>query len=281
MTSSKGVVLFAYNSTFNYVNIANISAALAKKFLGVPVSLITNQESVLFADTTIYDKIIEFDSEEYTNRYFRTTHDEDTKLVKWKNSTRANVYELSPYDQTLLIDCDYMVLSDALLGLFYSDVEFTCHREVYDVTGQNGFTADSRVSPYTIPMLWATVVYFRKSVFSKAIFDMMQTIRENYEYYAMVYNFKTVPYRNDYALSIAHHALSGYGHENLIPYKLQSLTSMTDVVDFRDDGQLLYQYKDKDRLYTGTVKDVDLHIMNKDVFTPEIAGAMLKYAASR
>jgi len=280
VTSSKGIVLFAYNSTYDYVKLANISAALTKKFIGYPVTLITNSESAPFADLTYIDNVIEFDATEINERVFRTTHDTKTEIVHWKNLTRASVYELSPYDQTLLIDCDYFVMNDNLVKLFDTNLEFTCHRDAFDITGMNAFRQDSRLSPYGIPMLWATVVYFTKCEYSKSIFDMMKLIKENYHYYATVYSFKEKPFRNDFALSIAYHALSGYTEPKYIPYKLPSLSSTVDVIDFRDNGQMIYQYKNNQRIMTGRIQDTDLHIMNKLVFTDEIVNGMLNYATS-
>ena len=224
MTNSKGICLFAYNSTFNYVKIANIAAALSKKFIGHPVTLITNKSSMIDVDTSAIDDIIEFDSTESNQRVFRTTHDGNTKTIEWKNLTRANIYELSPYDQTLLIDCDYLIFNDNLSKLFDTNIEFTCHRDVYDVTGMNIFNKDRRLNMYSIPMLWATVIYFRKTEFSKSVFDMMHMIKDNYEYYSLLYGFQQNPFRNDFALSIAYHSLSGYGLINTLPYKLTSLS---------------------------------------------------------
>jgi len=259
---------------------ANISAALSKKFLGLPVTLITNKESSPFANLKYIDNIIEFDAESDNERVFRTTHDEKTERVQWKNLTRANAYDLSPYDQTLLIDCDYFIMNDNLSKLFDTDLEFTCYGEAFDITGQNAFRKDSRVSSYGLPILWATVIYFTKCDYSKSIFDMMKLIKENYNYYATVYSFKEHPFRNDFALSIAYHALSGYTEPKYIPYKLPSLSSTIDVIAFRDNGQMLFQYKNNQKIMTGRIQNTDLHIMNKKVFTDDIVKGMMNYAES-
>jgi len=204
------------------------------------------------------------------------------KTINWKNLTRADVYDLSPYDQTLLLDCDYMMFNNNLFELFYTDSDFTCYSEAFDVTGMNSLQHDDRLNQYSIPMLWATAIYFRKSSFSKSVFDMMHLVKDNYAYYAKVYGFKPTPFRNDFALSIAYHAMSGYGLGELIPYKLPTLSPMADVIDFRPDGSLLYQYKNKDRqLCTGRTWDTDVHVMNKEIFTDEICEKIINYAKDR
>jgi hypothetical protein len=273
--------MFAYNTDFDYVKIANVSAALVKKWCSLPVTLITDEFGALQAGPYI-DNIIIQPTNGTNKRTLRTTHDKETQVIDWKNLNRASVYDLSPYEQTILIDCDYLMFSDMLYELTWTNVEFTCHKDVFDVTGQNCFQSDQRLSQYSIPMLWATVIYFRKSSFSKSVFDMMMLVQENYEYYAKVYGFRASPFRNDFALSIAYHAMSGYGLDELMPWKLNTLSPMTDVVDFRGfkSGQLLYQYKNKGKMYTGISERVDLHVMNKAALTDDILRKIMHYATS-
>lgn len=296
MTNSKGIVLFAYNSTFDYVKIANVCAALAGRIVNssvhvrtnpnqsrvLPVTLITDTFGALQADRNVIDNVIVHTSDDVNNRIVRGTHDKTTQTINWKNLTRADAYELSPYDQTLLLDCDYLMFNDNLTELFWTDIEFTCHKDAYDITGKDIFRGDKRLGTYSIPMLWATAVYFRKSTFSKSIFDMWKLVQDNYPYYAKVYGFKPTPFRNDFALSIAYHAMSGYGLDKLIPYSLMSLSPMTDVVDFRPNGELLYQYKNnKQQLCTGKMWNTDVHVMNKEIFTDEMCEALINYATDR
>ena len=286
INSDKGIVIFAYNSTFDYVKIASVAAALAKKetFGQLPATLITDEFGALAADQNIFDNIIIHTTKEINKRSFRKTHDTGTELVHWKNLTRADVYDLTPYEQTLLIDSDYLMFNGFLNKPFYTDVstDFACYNEVFDVTGMDSFKGDAKLSPYSIPMLWATAIYFRKSEFAESIFEMMNLVRENYAYYSKLYGFRQTPYRNDYALSIAHHALSGYGAGHFIPGKMGMLSSTADVLDFKQDGKLYYQYKGKDgKMHSGTSWYMDLHIMNKDVFTDDLVRKMLIYATRR
>jgi hypothetical protein len=285
VTKSKGIVIFAYNSTFDYVKIANVCAALAKnasnqikpfRSTELPVTLITDTFGALQANSTFFDNIIIHDTTETNKRAFRLEHDAKLEVIEWKNMTRADAYDLSPYDQTLLLDCDYLMFDTSLVKLFDTQLEFTCYKDVLDLTDTASF-GSTRLSPYSIPMLWATAIYFTKCEFSKAIFDMMKTVKANYTYYAKVYGFASAPYRNDFALSIAHHALSGYGTDNLLPFKLPTLTSTADVVEFRTNGQMLYQYKTT-KMHTGRIQHTDVHVMNKKIFTDDIVDRMLAYA---
>ena len=288
MINSKGVVIFAYNSTFNYVEIAEVCAALVRKqYFGsspIPVTLITDEFGALLqTESPFFHKIIVHTQTGANKRAFKLGHDSNIEVVDWKNLSRADAYDLSPYDQTLLLDCDYLMFNTNLLSLFDTGIDFTCFKDVLDLTGNDTFKSDDRLSKFSIPMLWATAIYFTKCEFSKAVFDMMKTVRDNYAYYAKVYNFSPGTYRNDFALSIAHHALSGYGTDKLLSHKMATLSSTTDVVEFRPSGQLLYQYKVPgyhkiDKMHTGWIKHTDVHVMNKNVFEYEFMMGLLMYA---
>jgi tRNA A37 threonylcarbamoyladenosine synthetase subunit TsaC/SUA5/YrdC len=52
-----GIVIFAYNSTFDYVRIAEVAAKQAKKFLNLPVTLITNVD----VNSPHFDNVIKRD----------------------------------------------------------------------------------------------------------------------------------------------------------------------------------------------------------------------------
>lgn len=269
--NSRGIVLFAYNSGFDYVKIANLSAALAKAHLGYPVTLITDAFGALQADQTVIDNVIVFETNGTNQRVVRTNEDGETKKIEWKNLTRAAIYDLSPYYRTLLIDCDYLIFSDSLLTMFDSDKDFLCHNNVHDVTGRDYFKPDNRLSQFSLPMMWATVVYFRKCEFSKSIFDMMKDIKDNYSYYSTTYGFQEHPYRNDFSLSIAYHALAGYGtsSQGFIPYTLMTMPSTTTIAEFHPTGELVYQYQKVMQganlgMYKGIVNGTDLHVMNKE-----------------
>ena len=287
MTSSKGVLIFAYNSTFDYVSMAAACAAMCKLWhwrrprndTGIQVTLVTDLFGALHADANVFDNIIVHETDATNKRSFRLNLNQEITTIDWKNLTRADAYELSPYDETLLLDADYLMFTADLFSHFGTDAEFTCYKDVLDVTGQNSFKRDRRLGQYSIPMLWATAIYFKKCEFSKAVFDMMKTIKSNYSYYSMVYGFNSTPYRNDFALSIAHHALSGYGTQKLMPNKLPTLPSAANVVELSAGNlpRILYQYK-TDAVYTGALQYTDLHIMNKHSFTPKFIKDVKSYA---
>lgn len=231
---------------------------MAKKQLNLPVTLITDVQPV---ELKYIDNVVLFDKDEVNSRTFVIS--DKAIRMNWKNLTRSSIYELSPYDRTLLIDCDFFMFNNSLAGLFESDLEFACYSDVTDLTQQNTFANDMHV--------WATVMYFTKSKFAESVFGFMKVIKDNYEYYSLLRNMNKTVYRNDLTLDIALKALAGYT-ENLqqytIPGKLPSLSTNVDIVEFRPKtGELLVSAPLlNNRRYKRTIykfSKTNVHIMNK------------------
>jgi hypothetical protein len=289
VNNSKGIILFAYNSGYDYVSIANVSAMLAKHYTGLPVTLITDVFGALVADLDYIDNIIDCDAPGTNERVFRGTHDETTKKMNWKNLNRAAVYELSPYDKTLLIDVDYLMFNATMASVFETDIEFSCHNKAFDLSFKQSFDVDQRLNEHGIPMLWATVIYFKKCERAKAIFEMMDEVKANYSYYAKAYGFKEKPFRNDFALSVAHHAIDGYGSDRsqFFPFNLMTLPPSAPVIKFKTDpslsgatgsiGELVYEYKVNSTLYRSSSQSNNVHIMNKESFTETLCKDIADY----
>lgn len=264
---SKGVVIFAYNSKLNYVDIATIAAGLVKKHLGLPVTLITNAIDV---DRTAFDTVIhtELEGSELTRDF---NFGSVIERMPWHNQNRSSAYDLSPYDQTLLIDADYLIFNRSLLSLFDTNLEFACYNKIHDVTGWTGLQDGAVVGNPGIPMQWATVVYFTRNALAESVFGFMKDIKSNYEYYAGAYNFSTHLFRNDYTLSIALQALTGYNTNNFtaIPGSLASVDTEVDIHEVRPNGEIVFVWN----RIKGTapkvtkIKNTSVHIMNKKSIT--------------
>lgn len=242
---TRGALIFAYNNeSIDYQRIAQLNEKLIGKNLGVPTTIITG-------------------TKERTNaRTFR--YGEESEVVSWHNTDRMTAYELSPYDETLLLDADYLILSDNLNFVWGTSSEFLCANSVYDVTGKNSFHANKMMSKYSFPLRWATCVYFRKTPYAKSIFDMMAEVRDNYEYYSLLFNFRAKPYRNDFALSVALQLLSGYNdNSNHFHFPLASLSTHDKIAKVKEDGTIIIEYESGDKTFQTRVKGTDLHVMDK------------------
>ena len=66
-----------------------------------------------------------------------------------------------------------------------------------------------------------------KSEFSKAIFEQVKIIEQNYAYFCSLYNIPASGYRNDFNFAMALNLLSGYSPDprTFIPWTLQTFAS--------------------------------------------------------
>ena len=110
------------------------------------------------------------------------------ELRPWHNQTRATVSDLSPYDQTLLIDADYFVFNPSLQAIFDTAVDFACYGSAQELGLANSL--ERAIGTNHIPMYWATVIYFRRSEFAQSVFEFMDYIRQHWEFYCLLYGFR-------------------------------------------------------------------------------------------
>ena len=230
---TRGALIFAFdNDNIDYVSMAAWSAANIRRHLGIPVAVITDRR-----DVSGFDLVIHCDKGENNHRWFG---DFETQMP-WHNHTRADAYRLSPWDQTLLLDADYVVASDQLRCVLDSSQYFLAHRWASDVTGKNDFSGLNYFGNNHMPMWWATVIMFRKCLHAKLIFDSMIMVRDHWTHYRNLYKNTNTSYRNDHALSIALGVANGHTLDHAgIPWPLASvvpdhLLTLVDVDRYRVD----------------------------------------------
>lgn len=276
---TKGILLFAHNNrTVDYSLLALISGGLAKKHLKFPVSLVTDpttvdwmRESKIYNKSQeVFDKIIEVEKP-VTENYRNLQDGEEKVKVPFVNSNRSNAYELSPYDRTLLLDSDYFVFSNRLNEYWDVDEDILISRSMNDVYDEKrkGYH-DVYISDTGIHMFWATTVMFSKTPRAKAFFDMVNFVRDNYQYYGDIFRFSTRQYRNDISFSVAKHIISGFETE-LEPSLPPVLTSIgRDILsEVREDGKLVFLISPMtgSTPFAISIKNIDVHIMNKQSVT--------------
>ena len=269
----KGILIFAHNSRdVDYALMSLVSAKFAKANLQVPVSLVVDKFTVEWMQTSniynlsqeIFDQIIEIEKPVTQNT--RVLNDGYTsKTVPFVNSNRSSVWDLTPYDRTLLIDSDFLVMSNRLNEYWDVDSNVMLSPAMQDVRGDRKGILDSWVSETGIPLYWATTVMFTKNNESKIFFDLVDVIRTNYNYFADLFRFNPKQYRNDISFSIAKHMLNGFENrgEDLPPI----LTLLDkDLIHSIDKNQLRVYLNDsmsEDHVVIASIKDLDVHVMNK------------------
>ncbi len=192
---SKGIIIFASNNgLIDYIKIACASSGYARKNLSGfdEICLITDKDSLKNNKRLIekyFDKIIVQDAVEQNEniRLFKDGGTGQSDYAPFINKTRSNVYSLSPYDESLVIDCDYFVMSNTLDQVWGSENDFMINCQYRDVAGRHGGNV-SYIDDFSIPMYWATVFYFKKSEYTENLFSLIEHIKDNYKYYYFLYN---------------------------------------------------------------------------------------------
>lgn len=271
---TKGVLIFAHNNpNVDYGLMAIIAGGLAKKNLNLPVSLVTDKWTIAWMKETntwekansIFDKIIEVAKPVTKNT--RILHDGfDSQVIPFENSNRFSVWDLSPYDKTLLIDSDYLIFSNSLNEYWDIDAPVMMGHSLNDITGERSGVLDKRVGETGIHMFWATTVMFDKSQESRFFFKLVDFIKDNYRYYADLFRFNSKQFRNDIAFSVAKHIMNGF--ETDFVYTLPPVFSVFDkdiLVEIKDDSLVFLIDKPNNcgSFWAATTTNTDVHVMNK------------------
>lgn len=252
-----GALIFAFdNQETDYVAMAVWSAQNIRRHLNIPTSIVTDRP----IDHAVFDQVIVTTAKSGGSRYF----EDYAANVTWHNAGRVDAYDLTPYNQTLVLDADYVVASDQLKFVLNATQNFLCHKDAYTLAGGTALDSLNKFGDYDLPMWWATVMMFRKSNQAQYIFDCMHMIRENWQHYRDVYQINNKTYRNDFALSIALGIVNGHTLTvDEIPWPLMSSMPEHNLTKLSQDSFQL-QYKcNQGKPYEIMFAGMDFHAMGK------------------
>jgi len=265
-----GAVIFAHNNQgIDYVKMAIFCASRIKQHLDIPVSIITNDLDYLkneFPDHG-FDQIIQLNPElSMSKRYHDGSLSHDH--FEWKNTTRSNVYNLTPYDVTLVVDSDYIINSSILKLAFDREESFQIYHKSFDLADWRNRIAYERINQYSIPFYWATTFVFRKNAATHALFDLIEYIKKEWDYFRILYSVDNSLYRNDYAFSIAIHIMNGKTNGEFaaeLPGKM-TYTLDKDLLITMSGNSMKFLIEKQDYLgeyIAASTDDLDVHVMNK------------------
>lgn len=265
---TRGVLIFAQNnSEIDYAKISLYAAQRVEQFLNVPVSLVTDSKDWLLQSQPtaklVFDRIITINSDtSQTKKFYDGTL--SGKTLTWKNLSRSDCYELTPYDETLVIDSDYIISSNTLAGIWNNVNDFLIYRDSFDLAQWRDDSSFKYLNQTSIPFYWATAFYFKKSTANRAFFDIVKYIKANWSYYRSLYNIDSVVFRNDFAFSIAIHIM-GEEFVKPLPGKMNYTLDRDVLIDIKDSAlQFLVEKKNYSGEYIATkTNNLDMHVMNK------------------
>jgi len=268
-----GVLLFAVNnSQIDYVKQAIYCAKKIKEHLNLPVALATESSSYVKDSFPFYkkyiDSIIELKknlSTYQTRKFFDGAYTE--KILLWKNHTRPDCYDISPFDETLVIDVDFIVCNNDLLNCFELNEDFLIYKDPIDIFKEREFQPFNRVSDKSINLRWATAFYFKKSKMTEAYFNLIKHIKENWSFYKLIYQIPGSLYRNDFAFSIAIHILNGFQSNDwpkVLPGNMYVSTDKDILYEIKDNKLFFVIEASPPGNFLGvTMSNSNVHVMNK------------------
>ena len=238
LEKSRGILAFAYNTeTTDYESIAHRTLAVASKILKLPYTLITERDIPCNSNNTRYDV-------------------DTNTFVQWRNQGRHLAYELSPYDETLVIDVDYLILDDKLLNIFEQPLwDYLLQRDSHALTT----TWTKNMGANSLPYVWATVFAFRKTRRAELFFKLVGKVQRNYGYYHSLFNMQERNYRNDYSFAVADTVINGsvIGTESIAGSML-AINQPINTISIQNNNIIV-----KDITTAYVLPRTNLHIMSK------------------
>ena len=283
-----GVLLFAVNnSEIDYIKQAIYCAKKVKEHLDLPIALATDSLSYLNNTFPFYKKYIDlvinidkyttgnkksaqgkkiaFDSRMQTRKFFDGAYTE--KTLVWRNHSRAYCYDISPFEETLVIDVDFLVCNNDLLNCFKLNEDFLIYKDPIDIFKDREFQPFNRVSDKSIDLRWATAFYFKKNKMTEAYFDLVKHIRENWGFYKLIYQIPGNLFRNDFAFSIAIHILNGFQSNDWpksLPGNMYTATDKDVLYEIKNNKLFFVIEASPPGSFRGvTITDSNVHVMNK------------------
>lgn len=281
MTQEKscGIVFFAYNtSEINYMRFAAVSAMFAKRHLdNVSISIVTRKGDLNWflqhdknnlAD--IFDNIIL--SEYKGDENYRKFYDSPYTIFEsnFQNRNKHKVINYTPYDNTLLLDVDYIIQNDDFKQFLESESDIRLFNHAEHITGEEMHDDEQWFHEHGIKLVWSTVICFNKhSELTNLFFNLWGHVSDNYEYYKFLYGFPGNLHRTDFCASIAAHILNGMQSEGSIDNFGQNMICMSQRDDIAkinalDDWTFLANNRKEEWKNTlARITRENVHVMNK------------------
>lgn len=176
---SRGVVLLAQNNnTDNYVLQASVLA------MSLKVTNPTTKISIITNDTiddeykSLFDKVIQI------------PFGDSAVDSEWKVENRWKIYHATPYNETLVLDTDTLVLQD--ISSWWNFFE---NYELYFTSSVNCYRGKKISNDYyrkaftynNLPNLYSGCHYFKKSDFAHEFYKWMEVVVQNWELFYGIY----------------------------------------------------------------------------------------------
>tara|TARA_B100000579_G_scaffold435720_1_gene459707 strand:- start:832 stop:1740 length:909 start_codon:yes stop_codon:yes gene_type:complete len=280
----KGICFFAYNNDeIDYVQLAHIAAGYVKANMSNnKTCLITDKGTYNYFKDTVdnkfrdacFDQVILTDFVNSTNprRHYDSPWTEFT--AQFNNSNKHKIFEYTPFEKTLLLDIDYIVKNNFYDYIFDTKFPLAMHRESQYLQYEPPYMNEITLSDGGVHHWWSTVVYFDQSFESKTFFDTWAHVKDNWDYYHLLYQFPPALFRTDFCVSIACHLLNGYNENNFVHdflgTRMRNMDQKDDLIEVKSLNDWIFLSHVRKEVWKNILvrnQDLNVHVMNKRALT--------------
>lgn len=191
---NRGIVVLAQNSDVDYVKQACLLACSLKVYNPEEkISIITNHR-LDEGQSLLFDQVIPI------------PWSDDAKNSDWKIENRWKIYHASPYDETIVMDTDMVVLQDiSAWWKFLNNYDLYFVNKVYTYRGEEANTEYYRQTfvENDLPNIFVGFHYFKKCNFTLTFYKWLEYITNNWEKFYETYTPKVMQKRPSMDVSAA------------------------------------------------------------------------------
>jgi hypothetical protein len=173
---NKGYLILAQNGTVDYVRMAYVLALTIKLTQTEinSVSLLTDvPDAVPDHYKSVFDNIIEIP-------WF-----DDALNSEWKIENRWKIYHVTPYEQTILLDADMIILSDVSHWWDYLENNHDLYITKNAITYRNEMVTDRSYrrtfAENNLPDVYSAYMYFKKSETAEQFWKLVEIIAKDWQ----------------------------------------------------------------------------------------------------
>jgi len=192
---SRGIVVLAQNTIgSDYVRQACVLAmSLRKTNPTEKISIITNDR-------------VPKEYQEFFDKIILIPFQDDAEDALWKIENRWKIYHATPYDETMVLDADMLILSD-ISHIFdiMSNYELFFASDVYTYRGEK-VTSDFYRKTFVannLPNLYSGMHYFKKCDKAHEFYTWLEVVNNNWQNFYQLYLPNETPSRNSVDVNAA------------------------------------------------------------------------------
>lgn len=192
------ICLVQNNSTTNYLRLAYALALSIRNTQSEVknLSIVTNEKDIPSKYKEVFDNIIEIKNDRATGS-------------DWKLHNIVDLYEYTPYDETVMLDSDMLFLDDISHWwdkLQERDLWFTTNIRTYmNETSPTNTMYREEFLKNNLPSVYNAFFYFKKSEEAENLFSEIKLICENWDHFVSRHLYKRKPkhFSTDVAFGLA------------------------------------------------------------------------------